>query len=119
MATPSSPLALHAKEQSTYTIYASLLDSDGSALTPNNDIKWSLVDDENNVINSRENVAYGSASSSLTITLTGNDLVIQGRSKYPEKRYLVIECTYDSDLGTGLKFKHQVEFLVDNLHKVT
>ncbi len=119
MATPSSPLALHAKEQSTYIIYASLLDSDGTALTPNDDIKWSLVDDENNVINSREDVPYESVASSLTITLTGDDLIIQGRSKSPEKRYLVIECTYDSDLGTGLKFKHQVEFYVDNLHKVT
>lgn len=106
-----------ATEQSTYPVTVTLVDGDGAAITPNNDVTWSLTDAGNNIINSRTDVAYTSPTSTLTIVLSGDDLVIQTKSK-KEERFLVVECTYDSDLGTGLPFKAQKEFMVVNLKKV-
>lgn len=106
-----------ATEQSTYPVTVVLKDGDGVAITPNDDVTWSLTDADDNIINSREDEPYASPSSTLLIVLSGNDLVMQTAAK-KEQRFLVVECTYDSDLGTGLPFRDQMEFMVKNLKKV-
>jgi hypothetical protein len=111
------PTIPHATEQSTYPVTVDLVDSLGAAITPNNDVTWSLCDEDNNIINSRSSVAYSTPTSTLTIILSGSDLLMQGRSD-SELRYLIVRCTYDSSLGTSLPFVGQLSFYVDGVHVV-
>lgn len=112
-------LTQHATEQSTFPIRVVMRDGDGTLITPNDDIVWSLCDGEGNVINSRLNVAYSPPSSTVRVLLKGNDLLMQKDRSESEERCLVVHCTYDSDLDTGNPFSGKQWFYVDGVPVVT
>ena len=109
-------LTTKAQEKSTYVVTAAFKDEDGDAVTPNSGLTWTLTDESGNIINLREDVDISSASS-VNIVLTGDDLKwLAGVNKW---RVVTIEGTYDSTLGTGLSFRDEVRFEIENLVAVS
>jgi hypothetical protein len=108
---------MKAIEESTFVVVADFQDEDGNAVAPNS-ASWSLVDEDGNIVNSREDISINSPSSSENILLSGDDLTLtDGRSE--EARYVVVEGTYDSTLGNDLPIKDQIKFYILNLRKIT
>lgn len=106
----------HVVEGSACGIVASFTDEEGAALVPLT-LTWTLSDTEGNVINSRADVVVTPASS-VTITLSGNDLEMTETEKVATEedfvlRVLTVEGTFNSDLGSGLPIRDQVTFAVD------
>ena len=117
------PITLSEKavEQSTFAIVVGFTDEEGAALTPNAGLTWSLYKkvgqpSVETVVNDRQNVAITSAAE-MTIVLSGDDLALVANES--KTRYLLVEGTYDSDLGTNLPIKEQVVFGIVNLVGVT
>jgi len=111
-------LNTHAEEEGTYVITATFKDEDGNAEDVKT-AKWSLTDRDGTVINSRSDVAISTPTSSEDIVLSGNDLALQSGETNLGIRILIVEATYDSDLGSDLPLKGEAEFIIDNLVKVT
>ena len=84
-------LETEAKEKSAYTI---TIDTN---FTPTVG-KWSLVDEDEAVVNSRSSVAIGSLSTSMTVTLTSDDLAISDSTK--TRRYFVAYGEYNGGSNT-------------------
>jgi|SRR3990167_9583028 len=110
-----SVLSTHAKERSTYVITVAFTDDEGAAVTPTS-ATWTLTDLDGNVINERSAVAITPLSTSATIVLTGDDLVI---GTYGEERELLVQAVYDSDLGDDLTNNQAVRFVIDGFVAVT
>ncbi len=115
-------LTKHAQELSTYPVEVAFKDFNGSPITPNTGtIKWSLVDTHRDIVGNYKNQVHAQTASTIVIVLTGDHLQILDGDDV-ETRYLVVECTYDSIYGgvlkTGILWKDEVEFQIDNLHKV-
>jgi len=110
-------IATHATEKSTYSVTVSFTDEAGDAVTPNS-ITWTLTDKDGTVINSRQDVSVTPATS-VTITLSGDDLALQSGEVGGVVRVLTISATYDSDLGSNLPLKSEARFIVDDLKSVT
>lgn len=106
----STYLEERAKEQSTYVVTVAFDDEDGNSVTPNSGLTWSLFDCDGNVVNSRGSVSISSAGT-VNIVLTGNDLDLDNGSE----RYVLVEGTYSSSLGTALPLKEEARFYIDNL----
>lgn len=102
-------LSAHAIDQSTYIITVAFTDEEGAAVTPNA-ITWTLTGGGGGIINGREDETITPAPS-LSIVLFGDDLDYSDGSE----RILMIEATYDSDLGSDLPLRDQVRFSIDNL----
>lgn len=101
-----------AKESGTFSIEVSFEDEEGTALTPDT-LYWNLVDEDNNIINSRENVEL-TPDSTVTITLSGDDLpAVENANDTYVHLWLVVHGTYTSDLGSNLPFQDQVRFSVE------
>lgn len=110
-------LSMQAQERSTYIIKAEFYakTSDGSApspVIPNAGLTWTLRDKDGVVVNARLNQSL-TPGESVVIALIGDDLALAGN--YPEKRYLTIEGTFDSELGVNLPLVDEVEFTVGDL----
>jgi len=104
-------LTLRAKEEGLYVITAAFFDEDDAAVTPNNDITWTLTDDRNNIINARDAVSIAQASS-VVIVLKGDDLALINRSV--KGRVVTVKATYDSvSLGSGLPIHDQCSFVIE------
>jgi len=108
----------HAIEESTFIITASFTDEDGNAVAPDTAI-WTLTDKDGTVINSRSNVTITNPTNSEDIVLSGDDLALQIGESNIAIRILTVEATYDSDAGSDLPLKESVEFIIDNLLKIT
>jgi hypothetical protein len=106
-------LSERANEQSTFAVVATFTDEAGDAVTPNN-LAWSLLDSAGAVVNSRSAVSIAPAAS-VTIVLSGADLVASEGST----RVVLLEGTYDSDLGADLPLRDTVTFEIANLIGVT
>jgi hypothetical protein len=104
-----------ATEESTYVIEVSFKDEDSAAVVPNS-VSWSLTDDNGTVVNGRDSVAVASPASTITIVLSGDDLVIE---TFGVNRTLLIEAEYDSTLGSGLPLKDEAKFPIYDLVKVS
>jgi hypothetical protein len=113
---PTTITSVKAVERSTFVVTVSFLDEDDSPVIPNS-ATWSLVDIRGDIINGREDVVISPLDSTVDILLSGNDLVVTGGHD-EDKRYLVVEAVYDSDLGSGLPLKDHLVFYVQNLKKV-
>ena len=101
-----------AVEQSTFGIQVDFTDEAGSELTPNEGtIEWTLTDADGTVINSREQEAVASAST-ITVTLSGDDLQILEAEASEETVYRVftVEAEYNSDLGNNLPLRDACGF---------
>ena len=103
-------LTVSAIDQSTYVIIASFRDENGQAVEPNDDLMWTLTDTAGNVINDRYQVPIGAATS-VSIVLHGADLAVD----HDCLLHVMIEGTYNSDLGIGLEIRDQVSFTVRRL----
>lgn len=75
-----------ANEDSSYTITIATNFTPVSA-------KWNLVDEDGNTVNSRSSVAISSLSTSMTVTLTSDDLGISNARK--TRRYFTVYGTYN------------------------
>lgn len=104
-------------EGSTYFPVLSFKDELGAAMTPNNDLVWSLYKESGRptslvVVNERYQVSHPPAST-ITLVLSGDDLMLV---PYESKtRFILVECTYDSSLGDNLPYKGVVVFLIADL----
>lgn len=107
-------------ELSTGVQPVNFADENGDPVVPNA-ITWTwTTKDGQTVINSRQNVSVAVPSTTIDITLQGSDLAIleseSGRADV--ERLLTIEADYNSDLGSNLPAKNEVELTVKNLRKV-
>ena len=105
-----------ANEKSTVVFDVSFTDENEAAVVPES-ITWTLVDSQNNIINSRDGVDVETPAASVSIVLTGDDLQIQTSERYQNKvyRYLVVEAIYNSDAGDGLSITESIRFKIENL----
>ena len=89
-------------EGSSYKVTATFYDESGNAVAPDT-MTWTLTDEDGSVVNAREDVAVtdNPLTSSMSILLQGDDLVVDGND--PVKRIVTFEGTYTSaDFGAGL-----------------
>lgn len=107
-----------AVERSTYVITIEFRNENGNLVTPNS-ATWTLTDENGSIINSRQDVAISSPSSTETVALTGADLAIQSGETGYGVRYFTVEAEYDSDAGSGLSLTEAAQFTVENLIAVT
>lgn len=110
-------LATHAVEEATFGIRCVFKDENDNALTPQS-MTWTLTDRDGTVINSRDGIAVVNPSSTQTITLSGEDLALQGTSDSRLRR-LLVEITFNSNLGNELPLKDSAEFEIDDLIHVS
>ena|SRR6056297_1224434 len=66
-------LSKEARERSGYTVTVSFTDKNGNAVTPSA-VNWSLLNIDDEIVNSRENVEI-STGESVDIILSGDDLI--------------------------------------------
>lgn len=111
-------LSKKAVEKSTFIVTAQFWDENGDPVPPDS-LQWSLVDEDNNVVNGRDRITVSSPSDTVDVVLQGEDLVVDpDRKETP--RWVVFEGTYTSETyGSDLPITDQAEFRVLNLKKVT
>ncbi len=109
-------LDLVALEEGTYVINAAWLDEDSLPTIPTTAL-WTLSDDLGNVVNVREDVPVTGISTTNDILLKGDDLAMSA-TYHGSKRVFLVKGTYNSTLGSGLPFRVQIEFDIENLVKV-
>lgn len=97
-------------DKDTVGIQIVITDEDGTALTPNSPLYWTLTDMTGAVLNSREDVTITPAST-ITIPLTGADLDYADGAG----RLVRLHGTYDSDIGNGLNLNRQFKFTIENV----
>ena len=111
-----------AKEGGSKVIVISLVNSSNVTIIPQS-MNWTFSDLNGNIINERNNIDYevdsgfgsgGSLSASMGIILNGQDFLLNNKVG-GKLCLLTVEGTYDSSYGTGLPFKDQCSFVVDNL----
>jgi len=105
----------NANERSTYIVQISLTDEDELPVTPLT-LVWTLRDAAGAVVNGRENVEVESPQSAVYITLSGDDLLIDGY--FSGRRILSLEGTYNSTLANGVAIRAAAAFDVDRLSKI-
>jgi hypothetical protein len=113
-------LSQAAIEQSTFAITVSFTDENepAQAVAPNTGLKWSLIDESTgSAVNSRTNVEVSPPASSVVVILHGADLALL-HGQPVEWRLLVVEGTYNGDLGNNLEIKDQLRFPIKDLAKV-
>lgn len=97
-----------AEEYSTYSVTIAYTDEDGNSITPSA-VTWTLKDANSNTINSRSDVNISVPGTSNDIILSGADLTISGNDN---KRILIVDITYSSDYGAGLKKQMRYHFFI-------
>lgn len=108
-------LALKADEGSTYIITVSFTDDTGAAVTPTS-ATWTLTDSEGDIVNERDGVAITELSTSNDIVMYGADTAVS--NDIGNRRVLTVEAVYDSDAGTDLPMKGEIEFSINDLLNV-
>ena len=107
MTVPITTLGFMPLEKSVLVLTVNPLDENDAPVTPSA-MTWSLTDLAGTVVNSRSNVSLTPATS-VTITLSGNDLQL-GSSFFNNVREVLVEYTYTSSAGSNLAGKHLVRF---------
>lgn len=108
-----------APEKGTFALGVSFTDENSDPVTPKAGLKWSLVkDDRTTIVNEREDVVVASPASTITIVLSGDDLAKEA-GQLVTWRYLVVEGTYDGDLGSDLPIHDHLRFPIQDIAKVT
>lgn len=107
-------LAEAAIEEGTKAFEVSFTDEDGNPVSPTTAI-WSLTkDDKTTIVNDRTDIAITTPGTTETILLSGADLALEAGELYGW-RYLVIEGTYNSSLGSDLPFKDHLFFAIRDI----
>ena len=107
-------LTLEAPEEGTYPVTVAFFDEASVAVQPTS-ATWTLTNDRGEVINSRSTVALTGLSTTKTILVQNDDLVV---GDYGIHRHLLVEYVYTSSLGSGLRGKSQVNFTIRNFTAV-
>lgn len=105
-----SYLTDNANEQSTYPVQVAFYDETGANVVPNSGLTWTLLDRAGGTVNNRGTVPI-TAAGTITIVLYGADLDMSDGYE----RYLLVEGTYTSSLGTALPLKEQARFHIQDL----
>jgi len=106
-----------AHERSTYSIDISFYDEEGNPVIPKTGLKWSLTKaDGTTIVNAKKDTIITPAAM-VTILLSGADLALDIGEKLGY-RYVIVEGTYDSTLGTNLPFKDHIKFPIIDIAKV-
>lgn len=90
----TASLSVDVLDGGTIILSASFQDEDGAAVVPN-ELTYTLLNEYEEVVNSRENITITPAES-VSVTLSGDDLPAG-------TLYWVIEGTYDSSAGSDLQ----------------
>ena len=101
-------LTVIAREKSTYVVTADFTDENDDSVIPNN-IIWSLLDENESIVNGRQNVPFTPPAASIEIFLKGNDLPVGSELT------VLLEAEYDSGTETDLPLKGAVRFDVLDL----
>ena len=117
---PIETLADEAEELSSYKVTCAFTDDDGDAVVPNL-IKWSLIDDDGNIINGRSWVSVETPAASIDVPISGADLQIKSSEADNEAviRRFVVYAEYDSDLGNDLPLYGSCKIIVRNLRRTS
>ena len=91
-------------ERGSYVVAFSFTDEDGESVIPTA-IHWSLYNSKGQVVNGRGSVPVEEPAASIEILLSGDDL--DPEDGYT--RYLVVEATYNSDLGNNLPLRAEAQ----------
>lgn len=105
-----SKITTKAPENGTYIFVVTFTDEDSVSTIPTA-LTWSLTDRYGNIINSREDVSITPAAT-INIVLSGDDLLLS--KPHDNVRILLIEGTYDSDLGSDLPLRGEAVFEIEN-----
>ena len=97
-------------EQSTAAFAVTFTDETDALVVPTS-ITWTLYNRSGQVMNARENVVVTPTASTVTIVLSGDDLVYADG----DSRKLLIEVVYSSSLGSNLPLRDEVLFPLENL----
>lgn len=115
-------LSTHAVEKSTYVITAALTDEAGTALTPNSGLTWTLTDTLGTVVNGKTAQSL-TASPTVYIVLSGNDLLLDDSLYFGTERIVTIQGTYNTTIGgqaqTNLPLKREIGIYIDPLVAVS
>lgn len=113
---PIEALTTEAEELSSYKVTCAFTDDDGDAVIPNL-IKWSLIDEDGNIINSRSWVSVETPAASTEVALYDKDLQIKVTEAIQEAvvRRFVVYAEYDSDLGSNLPLYGSCRITIRNL----
>lgn len=109
------PDSQQAPEEGTFPVVVSFFDEDDTPVTPSA-ATWTLTNERGTIINNRSAVALSGLSTSKTILVQNDDLIIE---TYGNRRCLIVEYTYTSSLGSGLRGKSQVNFKIRDFAAVT
>lgn len=103
-----------AVELSTIAFNVQFFDEDKppNAVTPVT-LKWTLTDADGEVINEREDIVPGEWTTEVDIVLTGDDLPVGDEDAV--SLFVLVEATYNSNLGIGLNLNEQIRFYVDGV----
>jgi hypothetical protein len=105
------------RQESSAKVTALIKDAaDGSAVTPTT-VTWTLMALDGTVINGRQDVS-ASASSTVEIWLSGDDLQILDETNEYELRKILIKVTYDNGVST-IPLLDEGQFAVHNLAGVS
>lgn len=107
----SVALDTRANERGTYVVDVSFLDEDENAVTPN-EASWTLSDANGSVVNNRLEVAITPAET-VSIVLSGLDLAVGGSLEGTD-RFLLVEFTYDSDIGSDVPATQEFKFQIND-----
>ena len=114
-----------APEGGTFSIEVKFYDEEPKLVTPKS-ANWTLTDLLGNVINNRQEVSISPLSSTVILTLEGDDLAIldtdarrQVNGCVVVPRMLLVEYVYDSDLGTDRIGRQQQGFYIKDLVAVS
>ncbi|MFA5092087.1 MAG: hypothetical protein WC483_06080 [Candidatus Paceibacterota bacterium] len=103
-------------ERGTIDFTVSFFDETGASVVPN-EIMWTLIDDSGTVINARLDVAVETPAATVHITPTGDDTEILSDTD-TLVRFLCVDWTYDSSLGSDLEGHEELQFTVKALRHV-
>ena len=105
-------LNINGIEQGTLPITVEFEDEDESSVIPNN-ITWTLTNAMGNVLNARSAIDVAVPAASITIVLSGDDLVTL--KDLNEDIFLTVVADYDSSNGSGLPVVDQVRITIEDL----
>lgn len=107
----------NAYEKSAYGVVVAFVDENGAPVTPTS-ATWTLTDGQGQVVNSRSAVSISPLSTSVTIPLTGNDMVLTGY--FGTERVLTVNALYNSAIfGNNTSFYREVHFNITPLLNVS
>lgn len=106
----SIQIVQHAVERSSILFVVKFFDLESNAVTPNDDITWSLYRPGGEYINGKESVSVSPPAEKVNIVLSGEDL--------PNGEVvLLVECTFNSTLGFNLPLRQEATFRVERTTK--